>query len=448
MQAVERSCLAEKRRRTIEIEIKAQEEEEAAVSACRARAQDEHNAALEALQDASKRETDNKVNATRQTARFQLAQDLGKLQAKYDQERAVAVEQLQRALSADLSDKLQARRRALEEEADSQVKAVQDAADAEVAQALETLKQKHTEQTEAQLAAVRHEYDSKRPIAMAALEREMEQRRDKLLSDLENECQMDIKMQSESIHKVCAASRDHRVRALKSQLDREAEEHLEKKKLRAELEVARLINSLRAECLADMERCRQMVEGRNWEAGQKLMSLIRLKHTKEADALTTRGEREARHAHALIQELRHEWQLVRDMLELHAAGSLPAATSTQALMHDAGVSCASRDVYEVSIELDKALRQAEHAQNLLDKLALQASAKQLALSPPVLRADRCVAGFKAPLDRIAHAQPCSAKRMLTYPEVCEGRKVSAANQGLAAYEGARAPGGGRHAMGG
>jgi hypothetical protein len=46
------------------------------------------------------------------------------------------------------------------------------------------------------------------------------------------------------------------------------------------MQIARQVNALRAESLADLERCRNLVEGRNREGAEKLLSVLRLKYRK------------------------------------------------------------------------------------------------------------------------------------------------------------------------
>ena len=288
-------------------------------------------------------------------------------QAKYDSERVAAVESEKSALSSEHKRTLDARRTQLQHECDAKVSELQQEADSQMADTLAVLEREQKAETQAAVGAVRAECGREMVGEVAALEREMSEKRETLLKTVERECEEEMKTETEKMQVLFAASRDERVRTLTAQLHNDTQEHVQQKQLRTELELAREVNALRAECVADMERCRALVEGRNSAAAQKLISLMRLKHRTEADALLTTGDRAARkHKDAVLQELRDEWLRVRGLLDA-AAAEMAAGGAVKAR------ECSENDDRILSTALQQALRQVEEVQGLLGVVVQEAA---------------------------------------------------------------------------
>lgn len=451
MQAMQRSCLAETRRRTLEIDMEAQAQVEQALLTCRADAQEEHDNKLAALQHQHKADTDKMVSDTREKARQNLQIHLQTLAHKYAEERGAAGEQLRVQLAQQLADTLQQKTTLLQQEAHDQVEVAQRDADAALAAALGVLQKEHTTQTEAALAGVREECERERERQLAALDRNMAVKRHDMLKQVEKECEHEIKTQSDEMQALFSVSRDQRVRNLKTQLEKDTQEQIEQKDLRAQLELARQVNSLRAECLADMERCRRLVEGRNREAAQKLMSLMRLKCQKESDARMTAVERGARkQQQALVQELRDEWREIRCLIDAaprSASTGTPAPRTAATFTHHQDQARQCTEGYDVMcVQVDKLAQQVEELQMLLEVVAEEATIlsneaktahlascfafhRQRAHSPAA--AKHSMRAWHAPDGSDAYkAMSRGARRALSYPasdSVVEGHVLACAD---------------------
>jgi len=362
IQAMQRSCQAELERRTLEVEGKAQAELEHALGNCRAEGARRCEAALLEAKTAGQADVERVVGELRESQRGAHDRAARDLQAKYDAERTAAVDALERQLSADLAARLEASRVASEQARESQVRELEERARQELAAALEALKADKAAECAAALAAVHAEVESRGQRELQALEEQMARRKAEAISAVEAECRGRFVEETDKMNEAFAASRDAKVRSLKTELQQDLQAQMENKQLRAELELARQLSALRAECVADLERCRGLVAGRNSQAAQKLIAVLRLKHRKESEAHMAAGERSARrHNEEVMRELRGEWRLVR---ELFTASHSDARPSSQALDEFVGM----------RIQLEAAIWQVDELQGLLSLVAAGAGA--------------------------------------------------------------------------
>ena len=321
IQAMQRSCDAEGRRRKLELEMQAHAQLEEELAKTRMDALDQHEAALARLHASSKAETEQLVSQIRESRRGDLEAQLLQLETKLTDERAAAVEALRADLAQRHAQQIATRRNEAQQEIDERVAEAQTAARVHLEATLDEIVKEKSVETESVLDQMRSEGQTKLEEDLDHLGRTMAEKRDSLLKAVEREFQQELKQETDKTHALFAATRDQRVRALKSELAQQARGQLEQKQLRAEIELARQVDALRAECQADLQRYSQVLENQNNEAAQKLMALLRLKHRCQHVDEGDRGEGSRKQQETILQHLRDEWSLLREFLTSLAAGS-------------------------------------------------------------------------------------------------------------------------------
>ena len=369
IQAMQRSCVAELERRSLEVDVMAQADLERALNECRVQAGLAHDAALADVKSSSQAEIEGAVSELREEARAKLDQAVLDARARYDAERVAAVEALKMQRSAELEATLAATRREFDEAREKQVQELKGKAGEELAAALEALRSDKTAECVAALEAVREEAEKVRERELQALDEQMARRKDEAISAVEAECRARMVQETDEMNEAFAASRDETLRALQVELQGDLQVQMENKQLRAELELSRQLSALRSECVADLERCKALVQSRNSRAAQKLISVLRLKHRKESDAHTAAGDRNARRQNdEAIRELRDEWselrRLVRELLDAALTDSGARRNSQEVGLED---------MVGMRIQLETAIRQVDELQGCLGLVAAQAA---------------------------------------------------------------------------
>ena len=321
IQALHRTCDAEGRRRKLELEMQAHAQLEEELAKTRMDALDQHEAALSSLHASNKAETEQLVSQIRESRRDDLEAQVHQLETKLADERAAAVEALRADLAQRHTQQIATRRNEAQQEIDERVAEAETAARAHLEATLDEIVKEKSVETESVLDQMRAEGQTKLEEDLDHLDRTMAEKRDSLLKAVEREFQQELKQETDKTHALFAATRDQRVRALKSELAQQARGQLEQKQLRAEIELARQVDALRAECQADLQRYSQVLENQNNEAAQKLMALLCLKHRCQHVDEGDRGEGSRKQKETILQHLRDEWSLLREFLTSLAPGS-------------------------------------------------------------------------------------------------------------------------------
>ncbi len=185
----------------------------------------------------------------------------------------------------------------------------------------------------------------------------LQERRHAALSDVERKCSEELSREMSRMQKSLREARERRVERLRDEKEREAEAAEAEARLRSELELAREIAALRAECAADVERAgvvlaeREEGEARPMlEAAFERMTRRVRERAAEAEATSTRGREE------LLQALRAEW---KEMLATRRPFETAMKRASDAALlgghHEAGTHSTREMVCPRCAELEKKL---------------------------------------------------------------------------------------------
>jgi hypothetical protein len=142
----------------------------------------------------------------------------------------------------------------------------------------------------------------------------LQERRQAALSEIERECSEELTRETSRMQKSLCESRMRRMEGLREEKEREAEAAEAEIRLRSELELAREIAALRAECRADVERAGvAMAENEEAEARPMLEAACKRMTRRVKERVAEADSACSKSRHELVQALRTEW---KDMLAI------------------------------------------------------------------------------------------------------------------------------------